>query len=208
MLRTHGWSGAAPRSDEEARRRIVGVAMEMVESDEPVNILQISRRLGVTRQTVYRYFDSSNAILQAVAEHSTSGFFDDLAAAMSGVADPADAVVEGIAVTLELLREKPSFALLFGQEGPSRFLAEVTSADAVALGRSLLAEFDVDWRAAAWSDADLDELVEHMLRMLQTLIADPGHPPRTGVALRDYLRRWVAPSITAQQNYSCDGRGR
>ncbi|MEP9390861.1 MULTISPECIES: TetR/AcrR family transcriptional regulator [Gordonia] len=198
-MRTHGWSGAAPNDDEEAVERILTAAMEMMDERELVNILQISRRLGVTRQTVYRYFDSSGAILQAAAERSTSGFLRELSAAMDGVTDPADAVVEGIAVTLELLRSNQRFALLFGREESSRFLAEVTSPGAIALGRSIIGEFDVDWATAGWSDGDLDELVEHMLRMLQTLIADPGHPPRHGGDLRAYLRRWVAPSVAAPQ---------
>ncbi|MGW0454978.1 TetR/AcrR family transcriptional regulator [Gordonia sputi] len=207
-MRTHGWSGAAPTDDDDAVERILTAATELIDADELVNVQQVARRLGVTRQTVYRYFDSSTAILQATAERSTAGFLRDLSAAMSGVTNPADAVVEGIATTLELLRANKSFGLLFGDDGLSRFLAEVTSPEAITLGRALLAEFNVDWQAAGWTDDDLDGLVEHMLRTLQSFIADPGHPPRTAQTLRGYLRKWVAPSVAAQHHDAPAGRTR
>jgi hypothetical protein len=56
-------------------------------------------------------------------------------------------------------------------------------------------QFDVDWAAAGFADEDLDELAEHLLRIIQSFVIDPGRPPRTGAAMRDYLRRWVAPAL-------------
>ena len=35
------------------------------------------------------------------------------------------------------------------------------------------------------------------LRVLQSLVLDPGTPPRSGPALRDFLRRWVGPAIAS-----------
>lgn len=36
-----------------------------------------------------------------------------------------------------------------------------------------------------------------LLRMLQSLIVDPGRPARTGTRLRSFLQDWVAPSVRA-----------
>lgn len=36
-----------------------------------------------------------------------------------------------------------------------------------------------------------------MLRMLQSLIVDPGRPARTGKGLRSFLEDWIAPSVRA-----------
>ena len=41
------------------------------------------------------------------------------------------------------------------------------------------------------------ELVEFMLRIFQSLVIDPGRPPHRGKELRAFLRRWVAPAISA-----------
>jgi hypothetical protein len=37
-----------------------------------------------------------------------------------------------------------------------------------------------------------------MLRILQSFMIDPGRPPRTGTALREHLRRWIAPVLDSQ----------
>ena len=34
-----------------------------------------------------------------------------------------------------------------------------------------------------------------MLRLLQSFLVDPGHPPRSPAERRAYLRRWIAPAI-------------
>jgi hypothetical protein len=54
----------------------------------------------------------------------------------------------------------------------------------------------VDWNGTGITDDRRDDLVEFMLRILQSFIVDPGRPPRSGAELRDYLRQWVAPAIT------------
>jgi hypothetical protein len=59
----------------------------------------------------------------------------------------------------------------------------------------MLRQFDVDWAGLGFSDADLDELAEHLLRIIQSFVIDPGRPPRRGEALRDYFRRWVGAAI-------------
>ena len=100
-MRTRGWSGATPSSDEEAAARILSAAKIAIERDGDVNIADIARAVGVTRQTVYRYFPSADALLVAAAFDSASDFLDQLAAHLSGLTDPAGAVVEGVAYTLE-----------------------------------------------------------------------------------------------------------
>ncbi|MGW4368737.1 TetR/AcrR family transcriptional regulator [Nocardia takedensis] len=193
-MRTHGWAGDTPADDTEAVARIVRAACAIIDADErDLSISKVAGRLGVTRQTVYRYFPSTDALLKAAANDTTAEFLDGLADALRGITDPTEAVVEGIAVTLERLRANPRFALLFQHSGDGRFVLEVTSEAAVQAGRHIVERFDVDWASHGWGGADLDQLTEHMLRTLQSFILDPGQPPRSGAALRDYLRRWAAP---------------
>lgn len=191
-MRTHGWAGDTPASDRDARERILSAAGELIDAGAPnPSILQVAKKLGVTRQTVYRYFPGTTELVLAAAEHSSAQLLRDLIDATSGITDIADAVVEGIAATLEMLRANRRFELLFTAQTGSTALAAVTTPEAIALGRSIVDGFDVDWDG--WSDRDRDELVEHMLRTLQSFILDPGHPPREGADLRRYLHRWAAP---------------
>ena len=59
----------------------------------------------------------------------------------------------------------------------------------------LLAGFGLDWVALGLDDDAQRELVEHLLRTLQTLVLDPGSPPRSGDQVRAYLQRWLAPAL-------------
>lgn len=197
-MRTHGWSGAAPATDEEAVARILAAANKAIDSHgADLSIADVARTLGVTRQTVYRYFPSTDALLQASAMAAATGFLDRLAGHLAGITDPADAVTEGIAAAVEWLPHDKHMGLLLGPERSSTFSAEVTSDVALAFAASMLRRFDVDWSAAGFSDSDLDELGEHLLRIIQSFILDPGRPPRHGDQLRQYLRRWVGAALLA-----------
>ena len=197
-MRTHGWSGSAPASDEEAVARILAAASKAIDTHgADISIADVARTLGVTRQTVYRYFPSTDALLSAAAMNAASGYLDRLADHLAGITDPADAAVEGIASTLEWLPRDKHVGLLLGPDRAGVFSADVTSDIAVAFARTMLGRFDVNWARLGYTDADLDELAEHLLRIVQSFVIDPGRPPRTGAKLRKYLRRWVAPALTS-----------
>jgi hypothetical protein len=72
----------------------------------------------------------------------------------------------------------------------------MTSDVALDFGHAMVRKFDVDWAGLGYSDADLSELVEHLLRVIQSFVIDPGRPPRQGAELRKYLRRWVGGALT------------
>ena len=59
----------------------------------------------------------------------------------------------------------------------------------------MVQRLDVDWAAAGYDDADIDELSEHLLRIIQSFVIDPGRPPRRGEELRTYLHRWVGRAL-------------
>ncbi|ABK68196.1 TetR/AcrR family transcriptional regulator [Mycobacterium avium] len=196
-MRRHGWSGDIPADDEEAVARILTATRRAIDERGTVSVSQVASTLGVTRQTIYRYFPTHEALLGATALSAVEGFLDRLAAHLGSITDPTEAVVEGIAYTFEQLAHDRYLSLVFQPGKASAFTAGVTSDIAISFGRSILQRFEVDWGAAGFADAGLDELVEVMLRTLQSLIVDPGRPPRTGAELRRFLQDWVAPAVRA-----------
>jgi AcrR family transcriptional regulator len=195
-VRTHGWSGSAPATDEEAIARILEAAGQAIDAHgADFSIADVARTLGVTRQTVYRYFPSTDALLVAAGVHAASGFKDRLAKHLRGITDPPDAVAEAVATTLEWLPEDKHLGLLLMPGRPNPHTESVTSDVAQDFAHSMLRQFDVDWAGLGFGDADLDELAEHLLRIIQSFVIDPGRPPRRGDDLRDYLRRWVGAAI-------------
>ncbi|MEW5811157.1 MAG: TetR/AcrR family transcriptional regulator [Actinomycetota bacterium] len=194
-MRTHGWSGAKPASDEEAIARILAAAGKAIEDHgADFSISDVARSVGVTRQTVYRYFPSTEALLVAAAVRAVDGFLQRLAVHVAGLTDPVDAVTEAIATALEWLPNEKYIGLLMVPGGTSH-AESVTSDVALQFGRDMVGRLDVDWAARGYRDEDLDELAEHLLRVIQSFVIDPGRPPRRGPALRGYLRRWVGAAL-------------
>jgi AcrR family transcriptional regulator len=195
-MRTHGWSGSAPATDEEAIARILAAAGRAVdERGAEISIADVARTLGVTRQTVYRYFPSTDALLVAAAVHAAGDFLDRLAAHLQGITDPVDAVTEAIATALEWLPKDKHIGLLIEPGQAHAHTESVTSEVALQFANEVLRRFDVDWVAAGFGDDELNELAEHLLRIIQSFVIDPGRPPRTGEQLRGYLRRWVGAAV-------------
>jgi len=197
-VRTHGWAGSAPASDEEAIARVMAAAGEVIDAHgADFSIADVARKLGVTRQTVYRYFPSTDALLTAAATRAASGFLEKLAAQVAGLTTPAEAAIEAVATTLEWLPQDNRVGLLLSAERGNAFSADVTSEVAIGFARTMLDRFEVDWAAFGFTDSDLGELAEYLLRIIQSFVVDPGRPPRRGAELRTYLHRWVAPAVLA-----------
>jgi AcrR family transcriptional regulator len=192
-----GWGGNPPADDDEARERIVGAAMRCIDRYGPIKtgLSDVATELGVTRQTVYRLYASTDDLLFAVAAAAADSYLDRLAARVSGLTDPADAVVEGIAFTFERLPKERFLGLLLTTGRSEAFLKGVTSAHSIEFGRGMLHRMDVDWEAHGYDEASMTGLAEFGLRMLQSLVLDP---PPAKADVRRFLRRWVAPAVAAE----------
>lgn len=189
-----GWGGTPPAGDEEASARIVAAAVELIGERGTTSIAEVADALGVIRQTVYRYFPTVDALLQAAAVQSVGAFLDRLADHLRGVHDPAEAVVEGIVFTLEQVPRAPHLRLMLA--GEHSHTEAIASRQAMAFGMTMIRRFDVEWPAHGYDEVRLRELVEFQLRIMQSFFISPGDPPRDAGDLRAYLQRWVAPAVT------------
>ena len=61
------------------QRRIIEVARRGIDDRGAVSVSEVAQRLGVTRQTVYRYFPTHEALLAATALSAVDAFLDRLA---------------------------------------------------------------------------------------------------------------------------------
>ncbi|PRI14763.1 TetR/AcrR family transcriptional regulator [Mycobacterium shigaense] len=195
-MRTHGWRGAPPRTDEEATERIVAAADRCVRRrGGQTTIADVANELGVSRKTVYRYFPSTTALLEAAAAEGTRLFLERFGERLSSFDDVAEAVVEGVVVTVTAVAEEPYLQLLL-DEPSHTLLRRITSDTARRIGRTVLTQStSINWSETSLESDTLDELVEWALRAVQSFMSNPGDPPRTPDELRGYLRRWLAPAI-------------
>jgi AcrR family transcriptional regulator len=198
-MRSHGWSGQPPADAAEARQRILTAARSRMATAGTTSISEVADDLGVTRQTVYRHFPTTEDLLNAASLDAAGDLERQLITHvvdhLAGSRDGAEAAVEAVAYVYEHLRDDPALNRLLAPGRISITLAGLTAPSSIALGGKLLADLEVDWSAGGLAEDDQLELVEHLLRTLQSLVLDPGDPPRTGEELRAYLRRWVAPAL-------------
>jgi AcrR family transcriptional regulator len=199
-VRTRGWNGDIPRDEEEARARILEAGKRCVERFGPsrTRLADVAAELHVTRQTVYHYFPSVNDMLAAVAEAGAGEFLDRMARELSEVTTPAQAVTETVLYCLRTLPDEPSLGLLLRVGDGELFTRGATSSRAIALGAGMLGRFPIDWAAAGLRTEDLAGLAELVIRLLLSFLQYPTDPPRPDEELREYLRRWVVPALTAQ----------
>jgi AcrR family transcriptional regulator len=196
-MRTHGWGGSTPASDDEAKERILDAASAAIEErGATMRVADVARSLEISRQTVYNYFPG-NTLVEAVATRSGLRFIERLGTHLKGISDPIDALVESFSFTLEWLPNDTPVQLMLANDLGSVSI-EVTSDLAKQFGHGILAGLDVDWAALGMDDEAIDELVEYMLRMLTSFMIDPGRPPRSGKALRGYIRRWLGPVVASE----------
>ncbi|MFF0544935.1 TetR/AcrR family transcriptional regulator [Nocardia thailandica] len=199
MARRRGWGGSPPADDEEAARRIVAAAVELIgRTGSAISIADVAESLGVIRQTVYRYFPSADALMTAAAIASVDGFLDRLTARVGGLTDPVEAMTEAVVFTLAEVRRTPHLGILLSGSYSQSHAGEMTSAESRAFGMTMIRRFDVDWAAHGYDDESLAELVEFVLRTMQSFFLSPGERAGDEAALRRYLLRWMGSAIAAQ----------
>lgn len=195
-MRSRGWAGVTPASDEEAIARILDAVDDVIaEHGSAIRLADVARRLGVTRQTVYRYFPNADALLIASAMRAVNGFIDQVVHHVSGLNDPATAIVEIISFAVENLTGDPQLESLLTQSPEGEAAISLTSDTAIVFCLSAFHRLDVDWKLHGFDTAALRELAEMTLRTVQSILTDPGQPPREGLALRRFVARWLGPAI-------------
>ena len=194
-----GWGGSPPSSDDEARARIIAAAMTCLDryGAEKTGLSDVAAELGVTRQTVYRLYASTDDLMFAVLVRAGERFVERMVARVRGETDLAEMLVECLAFTLERLPHEQYLAMVFPSiRGSGRTLG-ITSPTAFALADALFDRLPIDWAALGLLGRARAELAEIYLRTLQSFVLDPG-PNRTRGERRALLRAWLGPSVHQQ----------
>ena len=199
-MRTHGWAGELPHDEQQARARILAVARRLMAGGDTPGVAEVARAVGVSRQTVYRYYRSAEDLLDAAALDAVGELVDHLAAHVAEFlrepgTDHADAMVEVVLWVYLHLHDDPVMVRLVSPGRLSASLRALTAPSSLSLGQVLLDQMPIDWERLGLGGPQRAELVEHLLRMLQSLVLDPGD--RSLEEQRQYLGRWLAPAVRA-----------
>lgn len=112
-----GWREARRES---ARASVLAAAWELVREDglAALSLRELARRAGITTPTVYAYFESKNAILDAMFAEAAQAFVE-LKAGLPVTDDPGlDLLVEAKAFVRFCVDDVPRYQLLFQRSVP------------------------------------------------------------------------------------------
>ncbi|EHB44949.1 regulatory protein TetR [Mycolicibacterium rhodesiae JS60] len=195
-MRSRGWAGVTPASDEEAIARILDAVDELVaQHGAALRLADVARRLGITRQTVYRYFPNADALLIASSMRTVDGFIDQVVEHVSGVSDPVSAVVDSVSFGIENLVGDPQLENLLTLRQEGEAVTSLTSDTAITFCLSVFHRFDVDWELHGFDAAALRDLCEMTARTVQSLLTDPRQPAQDASELRRFIARWLGPAV-------------
>ena len=195
----HGWQGNPPRTEDEARQRIIGATTSCVAKFGPAKttVSVVATELGVTRQTVYRYYPSHAELLGAVAQAGLDDFAERMVKHLSTFTTPAEVAIESIVYCVEAIPQEPSIGLLFQAGEADVFSREATSTMAFSVGADILRRVPVDWSEIGVGDGELEGLAEMLMRLFASLMQYPANPPYSSDEIRVLARRWLGPALRA-----------
>jgi AcrR family transcriptional regulator len=192
----HGWQGNPPRTEDEARRRIVDAATACLDRVglAKTSLSDIAAEAGVTRQTVYRYFPRLPDILSAVAIAGVEAFAVRMERHLATFDSPAEVAVESVLFSLHAVPGEPHLGLLLEAGEGDIFTGAVTSPQSFALGARILRNVPVDWAGAGVStDEDFQGLAEILMRLFLSFLRYPSY---SDDELRAFVRRWLGPALS------------
>ncbi len=180
----------APRRTEVAADRILDAAEELYTQRDQASIgmNEIARAAGCSRATLYRYFDSREALRTAYVHRETHRLSRAIAERIAGIEDPRERLVASMTAALRMVRESPALSSWFATTRPPiggelAGHSEVITALAAAFVNSL----------GPQDPAVVERRARWVVRVLTSLLTFPGHDEADERAM---LEEFVVPIVT------------
>lgn len=151
---------------------------------ESVGMKDIARAAGCSRATVYRYFESRDALHTAYVHRHAHAVNAQLADIVGEITEPRERLLVALTNSLRLVRENPSLAAWFG-----RTALGAEAAEASDVIRTITAGF---LRSTGDNDADAQRQARWLVRVLTSFLTVPGRDTDDERAL---LEQFVVPLI-------------
>ncbi|MEB3061203.1 TetR/AcrR family transcriptional regulator [[Mycobacterium] zoologicum] len=174
-----------------AAEKILDAAEKLLAERDPasVGMNEIARAAGCSRATLYRYFESRDALYTAYVHRWANALYQELTQRLSGIEDPAQRLVTGITESLTLVRSNPSLASWFAETGPPIGVAMAEQSDVIAaMVRTFLSALGTEDPEA------VQQRARWVVRVMTSLLSFPG---RDADDERTMLTEFVVPVVVS-----------
>ncbi|ORX08327.1 TetR/AcrR family transcriptional regulator [Mycolicibacillus trivialis] len=178
----------AERRSAVAAERILDAAGDLFTEHEPssIGMAEIARAAGCSRATLYRYFESREALHRAYVHREARAVNRTLGDRLAGIDDPRTRLVTGITAAIATVRDNPALAAWFGRTDPlggeladrSEVITELVAAFLDGLDA---VDPESARRRARW-----------VVRVMTSLLVFPGRDDAEETAL---IEEFVAPVV-------------
>jgi AcrR family transcriptional regulator len=196
------WGTSKNADAQEARERILDAASRCFDriGVPKTTVVDVAREAKITRTTLYRYFESREAIVVGVMLRETQYFRERLLEALSGVDDVGEFIVEGILFCLREAPKRPLHIYLSGGEA-SNLMGRLflSSEQLFEIGIELLQPlFEPAREKGLLRDGiELSTLLEWASRITLSYLTTPSSRIADEEEMRKLLRRLLLPSVMA-----------
>lgn len=179
----------AERRSAVAAERILDAAGDLFTEHEPgsIGMAEIARAAGCSRATLYRYFESREALHRAYVHREARAVNRTLGDRLAGIDDPRTRLVTGITAAIATVRDNPALAAWFGRTDP----LGGEMADRSEVITELVAAF-LDGLDAAADPESARRRARWVVRVMTSLLVFPGRDDAEETAL---IEEFVAPVV-------------
>ncbi|CAN5152140.1 TetR/AcrR family transcriptional regulator [soil metagenome] len=195
------FAGAADAPKDATSERILDAALDLVAASglRALTMDDVAARAGVGRMTVYRRFGERERLIDALAAREARRCIAELDRAVEPDAPVADAIAQGFAASLRLIREHPVLARLSQHEPQAALAALNADGGAIlALGRAFVAGRIREAMARGEVDSDLapEATAELLVRLGFSFLVMPSSVvPLEGEGAAKFARARIAPIL-------------
>ncbi|MEZ4370988.1 MAG: TetR/AcrR family transcriptional regulator [Polyangiaceae bacterium] len=178
----------------DTQARVLEAAVRCVErwGMEKVSLGDIAKEAGVTRPTVYSYYDSRDAVVAAALLQRGYEFGERMKAHLRGFGGAEERLIEAVVYALDKLPKEPYLTLITDAS-----LGEIVKSQALTSleGQKICLEiFQVILEQREDLLPELPEIIEVTVRLLLSMLMVSG-PRRSKAELRAFLKRRLVPAV-------------
>jgi AcrR family transcriptional regulator len=182
------------------RERLLDAAEGCLQQFGPqkTSMEDVARAAGMSRATVYRYFENRDALLLGVASRQASSLAAEAVRYLGQFNTISDWLVEGLLFTLREIPQRPVFASLvtsLDSSAASKLL--LGSSGMIQIGVNVLRPMFANAKGQGLlrEDVDIDMLIEWLLRVLWTYLNAPSQVATDEDSMRKLFHMMLIPAV-------------